>query len=349
LLLCSGIALARGPSSPAFKFAVSGDSRNCGDVVMPAIAAGARKEGVDFYWHLGDFRAVYMFDEDMLPPAKLGLPPRGIPLNVSTYLASAWPDFIAHQIAPFGDLALFLAIGNHEMIAPSTREAWLIQFADWLENPIIRAQRIKDDPADHKLHTYYHWIKGNIDFITLDNVTMEQFDLPQLTWFHKVIDRDEASPNIRTIVVGSHIPLPGAIGHNHTMDDWAQGVKTGRQVYEALWHAHDSAHKQVYVLASHSHFFMENVFRTPDWKGKELPGWVVGTAGAVRYQLPAEAGPDQSGQTNVYGFLEGTAKQDGSITFAYHSLSLQDLLVANEGKEPEPLVRWCFNENSQVR
>ena len=133
------------------------------------------------------------------------------------------------------------------------------------------------------------------------------------------------------------------------MDDWAQGIKSGREVYEALWHAHDSAHKYIYILASHSHFVMANVFRTADWKGKELPGWIVGTAGAVRYRLPAEAGPDQKPLTNVYGFLEGTAMRDGSITFGFQSLSLADLLAANQGKQPEPLVRWCFEENSQAR
>ena len=349
LLLFSGFAVAQDSSTPAFQFAVSGDSRNCGDVVMPAIAAGARKNGANFYWHLGDLRAIFAFDEDLVPPAKLALPARKVPLNVSTYLSSAWPDSIAHQLGPFGDLQVFLAIGNHETIPPSTREAWLIQFADWLENPVIRAQRLKDDPTDRKLHAYYHWIQGNIDFITLDNVTSEQFDLAQLAWFHRVLDRDQASPDIRTIVVGSHIALPGAIGHSHTMDDWPQGIKTGREVYEALWQAHNSAHKQVYILASHSHFYMENVFRTPDWKGKELPGWIVGTAGAVRYVLPAEAGPDQKPLTNVYGFLQGTAMRDGSISFAYQSLSLHDLLAANQGRQPEPLVRWCFDENSQAR
>ena len=292
---------------------------------------------------------MFTFDEDLVPPAKLGLPPRPVPFNISTYLAAAWPDSIAHQMAPFGDLTVFPVIGNHETIAPATREAWLIQFADWLENPTIRAQRLKDDPTDHKLHAYYHWIQGNVDFITLDNVTTEQFDLAQLAWFHKVINHDEASPAIRTIVVGSHIALPGAVGHSHTMDDWPQGVKSGREVYEALWHARSSANKQVYVLASHSHFFMENVFRTPDWKAKELPGWIVGTAGAVRYRLPAEAGPDQKPMTNVYGFLLGTAMRDGSISFAFQKISLQDLLAANQGKQPEPLVRWCFDENTQAR
>ena len=50
----------------SWRFVVSGDSRNCGDVVMPAIAAGARTDGAQVYWHLGDLRAIYDFADDML-------------------------------------------------------------------------------------------------------------------------------------------------------------------------------------------------------------------------------------------------------------------------------------------
>jgi hypothetical protein len=53
LALLSFSALAQ----DTWKFAVSGDSRNCGDIVMPAIAAGVLKSGAEFYWHLGDFRS----------------------------------------------------------------------------------------------------------------------------------------------------------------------------------------------------------------------------------------------------------------------------------------------------
>ncbi len=41
---------------------------------MPAIAQAVRAGHPQFYWHLGDFRAIYQVDEDMVPPAKLGLP-----------------------------------------------------------------------------------------------------------------------------------------------------------------------------------------------------------------------------------------------------------------------------------
>src|SRR5580704_2483033 len=40
ILLCCCALGAQNPSAHAWKFAVSGDSRNCGDIVMPAIAVG---------------------------------------------------------------------------------------------------------------------------------------------------------------------------------------------------------------------------------------------------------------------------------------------------------------------
>src|SRR4051812_36410076 len=80
-----------------WKFAVSGDSRNCGDVVMPAIANSVLKHQVDFYWHLGDFRKMSGIDEDMA--IRYG----GL-LSIDDYHRNAWGDFIAHQIAPFGVL-----------------------------------------------------------------------------------------------------------------------------------------------------------------------------------------------------------------------------------------------------
>ena len=153
----------------------------------------------------------------MSPPAALGL--HNPPLETSTYLKEAWPDFIAHQIVPFGALPVYLMMGNHEAVAPMTREAWLVQFADWLETPALRAQRLKDDPSDHKLHAYYHWTERNIDFISLDNSTPDQFDPDQMKWLHAVLARDESSPQIRTIVVGMHEALPGSMSRMHSMSE----------------------------------------------------------------------------------------------------------------------------------
>ena len=337
-------SLAAQTSAGGWKFAVSGDSRNCGDIVMPAIAAGVLHDGAGFYWHLGDFRAIYTFDEDLAPPPSLGLPAK--PLNISSYETGAWPDFIAHQLEPFGTLPVYLTPGNHETIAPATREAYLLQFADWIATPELRQQRLADNPQDHALRTYYHWVNRNVDFIALDNASHDQFDAGQLKWLRAVLGRDEASDAIRTIVVGMHAALPGSFGGNHSMSDWPEGVTSGREVYEALWHAQNSAHKRVYILSSHSHFFMEDVYRTAYWKDKVIPGWIVGTAGAVRYRLPQGAPPATS-MTDVYGYMLAAVAPDGAVSFAFQKLGIDDLLRTNRGRLPDALVRWCVEHNKQ--
>ena len=347
LFLFAGAALLaqNRTSRSSWKFAISGDSRDCGDIVMPAIAAGVHKSGAAFYWHLGDFRAIYRIDEDISPPVQLGL--HNPPLETLTYLKEAWPDFIEKQIVPFGRLPVYLGIGNHETIPPMSRDAWLVQFADWIETPALREQRLKDDPEDHKLHAYEHWIERNVDFISLDNATPDEFDPDQMTWLHAVLARDEVSPEIRTIVVGMHEALPGSIADMHSMSESSAGKETGREAYEALWHAEESAHKRVYVLASHSHFYMDHIFETPEWKGKVLPGWIIGTAGAQRYKLPADTTPAQHAQTDVYGYMIATVTPDGSVSFEFNRLSLNDLRATSGAKYPDPLIRWCYQQNKQ--
>src|SRR5262252_141871 len=51
-------------------FAVSGDSRDCGDLIMPKIARSIddnrAQAPVQFYWHLGDLRRMYDIDCDFI-------------------------------------------------------------------------------------------------------------------------------------------------------------------------------------------------------------------------------------------------------------------------------------------
>jgi hypothetical protein len=145
-----------------------------------------------------------------------------------------------------------------------------------------------------------------------------------------------------------HAALPGSWGDAHSMSNWPQGNVTGREVYEALWHAQSVAHKRVYVLASHSHFYMEDVFNTSTWKGKVLPGWIVGTAGAVRYRLPGGIAQGPKAMTDVYGYMVGTAAADGSVAFSFQQVGLEDLLKTSQGKYPPSLVRWCVDHNKQL-
>jgi hypothetical protein len=121
-------------------------------------------------------------------------------------------------------------------------------------------------------------------------------------------------------------------------------VASGREVYNLLWNLRQSG-KQVYVLASHSHFVMDDVYNTPYWKDKVLPGWIVGTAGAVRYRLPTGVPTATIARTDVYGYLLATVMSDGSIQFEFKEISPEELRLANAGKTPEALVGWCVAEN----
>ena len=199
-----GVRGQTGDPAPAAKvawtFAVGGDSRNCGDIVMPAVAAGASDVGADFYWHLGDFRALYDFDQDYLAQPDH----KGKRVAIADYQRTAWDDFIQSQLSPFGARPVFLGIGNHELVPPKSRSDFLIQFADWLDAEPIRRERLRDDPNDHRLKTWYHWIRGGIDFVNLDNASSDQFEAEQTRWFEGVVTRAEGNVEVRAIVVGMH-------------------------------------------------------------------------------------------------------------------------------------------------
>jgi hypothetical protein len=363
----------RTPGKPAdgetWKFAVSGDSRNCGDVVMPEIAAGVTHDGAQFYWHLGDFRAIYMMDEDFANNnLHAGLNSHGLAPS-STYLLLAWPDFIAHQILPFGSLPVFLGIGNHEMVKPKTREEYLSQFSIWLNSVPVQKQRDADYKWDWKTTTYYHWKWNGIDFINLDNATGDQFDEEQLNWFETVLawDSTKDSP-VHTIVVGMHKALPGSLSDAHSMSETEAGLKSGRRVYEDLLKMRDgkflnekgdaAAKKNIYVLASHSHFYMHDIFESEYWKkfgadhlGSEaagvLKGWIVGTAGAQRYLPPMD--PEASKRTilHQYGYLLGIVGQDGKIDFVFKPIDRASVTAEVSGRYSPQFIDWCFDENAQ--
>lgn len=311
---------------------------------MPAIAARALKTGVSFYWHLGDFRAIYNVDEDIQhQPANVAKP-----LSIMAYQEIAWQDFIESQLKPFGNLPVYLALGNHDVLAPETREEYLIQFADWLETPGLREQRLRDDPHDFRLHSYYHWIERGVDFITLDNGSMEQFDRAQIAWFEKRVNADSSNPDVRSVIVGMHKPLPDSISLGHGMNESPTGIASGRRVYADLLKLQNDAHKRVYVLASHSHYYMEGIFNTDSWRshGGVLRGWIVGTAGAQRYALPKESSSAREALSDVYGFLLGTVKRDGDTQLAYQRLSEADVPSTVVDRYTQQFVHWCFAENS---
>ena len=354
--LLSIAAAAETPRHPdniadGWTFAVSGDSRNCGNVVMPAIASAVRSSGAAFYWHLGDYRAIYKFDEDYV--VEPNIKRDGKDPTISGYLSTAWDDFVSHQLSPFGDIPVYLAAGNHETIPPKTHDDYVKKFTDWFDKPELRTQRVKDNPMAVAPSSHYHWIKGSVDFINLDNSVRDTFDQAQLDWFVSIVLRDEVDSSIRTIVVGMHEALPDSVSAGHSMCGSSDGVVSGRFVYKALVHAQEAAHKNVYVLASHSHFYLENAYNTAYWNdpkngGAVLPGWIVGTAGAVRYKLPTGLPPGTDAKEHTYGYMTGTVAADGTIAFAFHPLDEDVLKRARSADYTDDFVHTCFKDNPPV-
>lgn len=325
-------------------FAVSGDSRNCGDFVMPAIAAKVKAEKDMFYWHLGDFRWISSPDQDLL-----SMLPAGTQLSKSDYQQRAWDDFLEHQMASFGSFPVFLGRGNHENAKPMTREGYIAKFSSFLGRPEIETQRKADGDSGDAVEPWYHWAREGVDFITLDNASQDEFSDAQMKWLRSVLDRDLA-PNsgIHTIVAGMHEALPHSTSSDHGMDDWDLGIRTGELVYTWLFDA-QAAGKHVYILASHSHFYSPNIFNTPYWKqhsGNVVPGVIIGSAGAHRYKLPQFA--DKASKTNIYGYLQGTVQADGSIDFALHELSESDLVASKWPSAPMDAIHECYIHNSDA-
>jgi len=326
-----------------WSFALSGDSRNCGDFVMPAIAAQVKAENDAFYWHLGDFRWISQPDEDLISMSH-----GGNPFTKEAYLPIAWDDFLTHQMAAFGSFPVFLGRGNHEAVKPMTREGYIEEFARFLDRPEITAQRAVDGPAGAPLGPWYHWIHGGVDFITLDNASHDEFSDAQLRWLRGVLDRDlTPGSGIRAIVAGMHEALPHSTGAEHAMDDWDLGVRAGELVYTWFYDA-QAAGKHVYLFASHSHYYSPAIYDTPFWRqhtATVVPGWIIGSAGARRYELPKTAHP--GAKTHIYGFMRGVVHGDGTIDFTLHELSEADLVRTRWPNAPLDAIHECYLHNAE--
>jgi hypothetical protein len=324
-----------------WRFIVSGDSRNCGDVVMPTIAAQSSRYAPSLYWHLGDLRAIYKTDEDM----EAASAKHGLLLSCAEYHRRAWPDFIDKQIASFSGTPFFVGIGNHEVIPPKDENQFVSQFSDWLQSPVLNRQRREDGDKNPDLaKPYYHWIQQGIDFIYLDNASTS-LSKEQLDWFDGVVKRAQANSNVLSLIVGMHEALPDSIASAHAMCDdpkKTDSCNSGRHVYDAL--VSFQRQKPVYVLASHSHFYMSGIFDNHPLD-QRLPGWIVGTAGAVRYQLPQNA--PSGAMTDVYGYLLGTVSRDGKVRFEFERVNEVDVPEYVRSGYPPWLVPWCFAHNSQ--
>jgi hypothetical protein len=144
-----------------------------------------------------------------------------------------------------------------------------------------------------------------------------------------------------------HAALPDSLSAGHSMNDSAQEQVSGRQVYQQLIDFRRATKKNVYVLSSHSHFVMNNVYATACHASPDdlLPGWIIGTAGAVRYRLPTDHAAASIAMTDVYGYLLATVAPDGTMTFEFKQLGEQDVPADVVTQFTQQRVHWCFAEN----
>jgi hypothetical protein len=74
---------------------------------------------------------------------------------------------------------------------------------------------------------------------------------------------------------------------------------------------------------------MDGIFNTAAWRNcGVLPGWIVRSAGAERYKLPAAAQDAREARTYVYGYCLPPSIQQKTIRFS-----------SNSANFPKPMCR----------
>jgi hypothetical protein len=264
------------------------------------------------------------------------------PLEMPEYLDAAWSDFIERQLGAFRRTPVLLAIGNHEIYA-KTRDDYRRTFGRWLLQAPVHEQRVADGARgifSPEGSTYYRVVRKGVDFILLDNADESGFSPAQLVWLARALAADAADDSVRAIVVGMHAALPYSTSRGHAMDASCAGLCTGQQAYDLLFRAQNLAgppekRKKVYVFASHSHYFLENVFDTPEHRGQVLPGWIVGTAGAQQYVDAIR-----------YGYLRAVVGPDGSLATAFREVGRETPPLVT-GPGAAELTDFCFGQNKR--
>ncbi len=348
-LLAQGAAAAAPaePRAARWSFTVAGSSSDCGDLVMPAIAAAARRTQARFHWHLGESRNGTTPDRDFLMERRYQT--TATAPNRGDYQHLAIGDAIEHQFLPFGDLPLYIGLGGRDDLRPMSRLEYRVALRERLDRPELAAQRATDGDeavaATQLAPTYFHWRYGGVDFINLDNATNYSFDAVQLKWFDAVLARAIADPSVRTLVVGMYASLPHGVAAARSMCASPAGLRSGAHVYAALVAAR-AAGKEVHVLSAHAHSYLAQVYDTDYWRapghgGVVLPGYNVGTAGAQREALPADTPLDDSSIAGSYGYLRGTVDAAGHVEFRFEPLSAGDLARARGRDFMDAVGEFC--------
>jgi hypothetical protein len=319
--------------------------------VVPKIAFAIESEAsatAELYLHLGDFRRMYDIDCDILKRRHPAYDCQKRPVGqldaseMPEYLEGAWADFTGRQLGSFTKTPILLGIGNHELFG-KTRDDYRRAFGKWLLQGPVHEQRVLDSARgilSFEGSTYYRVVRKGVDFIFLDNADEAGFSAAQLVWLAKVLRADAADDSVKTIVAGMHAALPYSTSRGHAMDATCAGLCSGQQAYDLLYRSQNLAgppekRKHVYVLASHSHYFLENIYDTPEHRGQVLPGWIVGTAGAQQYV-----------ETIRYGYMRVEVKPDGTVATQFREVA-RDAPPPAEGPGAAELTEFCYAVNKR--
>ena len=329
---------------------MSGDSRNCGDIVMPAIASGVLASRSEFYWHLGDFRAIYAFDEDMVPPALIGT---------------------AAQTADHHHLRDHCLARFHRS---PVRALWHTSHpAEPRESRDHPARHARTIPAYNLPTGWIHLrcahsacrtirriincartITGSIAISIssrMDNAGPDKFDAAQLTWFHSVVDRAEKSPAIQTLVVGMHAALPGQLGRRPQHEQLGAGQRDRPPGLRRVVARADRRAQESLPPGQPLSLLYGRCVSTPlPGKARCCPDGSWAPPGAVRYRLPAGIAARAEGHDRRLR-LYGRHRRRGWLgrRLPSNRYGLEDLLARPaSGKYPPSLVRWCVDQNKQL-
>jgi hypothetical protein len=76
-----------------------------------------------------------------------------------------------------------------------------------------------------------------------------------------------------------------------------------------------------------------------------LKGWLIGTAGAMRYRLPDNMPATTPALTYVYGYLLGEVSSDGRIQFEFQQITEDSVPSDTRAKYRKEFLDACFLQN----
>ncbi len=227
---------------------VGGDSRDDSSHVVPWAFGEARARGASAFLFLGDMEITPQIDSAFAAELR-DLDP--VPF---------YPVLGNHEIKTFG----FLSVG-----VGGAERAFRARFLGTARTPV------RSELPDRVV--YSADLPGGVHLVALDNVTENGFGAPQLAWLADDLEKANADPSTRHIVVGMHKPLCKNGVSTHGMDKDGPGAAADSDAALALFRKD----RVSLVLASHVHQFAK-------FDEAGIPAYITGGLGAPLDRVGAD-------------------------------------------------------------